>query len=147
MNQVPITRKSILIGVCISLLFLFGVCWAASSIIRVNVSDSAINITSVALTTDIRSDGSPVDNVSEFAEDQSKIFCVVDVSAVKPVTLTAKWYFGDTLVREDQSSVAQRGIFYIQPINGKSFSPGEYRVEIYLYNFNESTKTVHFSVK
>lgn len=145
-SKTPRYRKYGIVGFgCILVVVVFVL--VALLVIRLSVKTGSINIEEVTLTGAIRNeDGEPLDVRSEFSSSQSRIYCVVDLSAATPILLTVKWYHEDTLIREDRTAVTQRGVFYIEPLDGDSFSAGNYHVDIHLANFKKPLRTVSFSI-
>lgn len=113
---------------------------------KVDINSGRIDITDIRLTTSLTQDGKAVDNITEFSEIQPRIYCVVTVTSPKPIVLTAKWYHEGKMIREDRAVVEKTVVFYIQPMEGSFLSRGDYKIDLYLYDFPNDLRTINFSV-
>ena len=137
--------KGLLIGLgCFGILIIVFVVTVLVVFSRIQMNAGRIEITKAAITTGIDEQGNPLPSTDHFPADQPRIYCYVSVSSPKPISLGARWFYGDTLIYKDMELVNGWRAFYIEPSPGEIFKEGEYRVEIYLVD--EAIRTITFTV-
>jgi hypothetical protein len=110
-----------------------------------SLSRGSVTISDVVLTSGVTADLAPVDDVDHFDSSVPYIWCLVTLQTDQPVSIGARWYYGDTLVRDDRLHTDGVAAFAVEPGGGHSFPEGQYRVEIYLVE--EPLRTVYFTVE
>lgn len=118
---------------------------AIGATMRIERTSGSITITDVYLTTGLDAQGQPLPATTQFPPGQPRIYCVVTISAPKPVNVGVRWFYGDELIFDSMALVDGRRAYFIEPPPGKVFSEGEYRVEVYLVK--DPVRVIHFSVK
>lgn len=122
-----------------------GLAICAFSILPViRVEKGPVFIKDAFLTAEVRADGTTGERTTEFPSDTPRIWCIVDVEAPKPIRVGVRWYYEGKLIVDQVQIVERRGGWYIEPIPGERFQPGEYRVEVYLVR--KAIRTLYFKV-
>jgi hypothetical protein len=115
-----ITRTGCLIsaGCITSFLILIGI--ILFFVVRnINVSQGAITISDVVLTSELDEKGQPVSSTNHFSADQPRIYCRITLSSPKPVNVGVRWYREGGLIFEDSALVNGWRAFYIEPLPGE----------------------------
>ena len=120
------------------------VCGLSLLIVRIERTAGTITITEVILTTGFDAQGQPLAQANQFSPEQPRIYCVVKVSAPKPVNVGVRWFYSNEIIADEVVIVDGQHAWHIQPPAGQVFQEGVYRVEVYLVK--EPVRTVYFSV-
>lgn len=103
-----------------------------------------ITVEDVILTTGVDAQQEPVDQVAHFTPTIRTMYCVVKMSAPKPIPVVVRWYYQETLIGEESQTIDRTGVWWIRRTERPSFPEGPYRVEVYLYGY--LVRTAHFTV-
>ncbi len=91
--------------------------------------------------------GNPKEPTSIFTTADKRIYCTVAIRGPDHVKLGARWYYGDKLIGTEQwidLGTIHRGVWWLEMAPGRTFPPGNYRIEIFLVQ--AADKTVPFKV-
>ena len=129
---------------CLFIFFLITLLGLGIIKLNVTTTSGAIAITDVVTTTGFDSQGQPLPSSNRFSLNETRIYCFVTVKSPNPVNVGVRWFFENSLIYEDNATFNGSRAFFLQPLPGKVFQQGDYRVEIYLVE--ETLRTVQFSV-
>ena len=130
-----------------SSLFLVIICVtiALTARVQLNAVSGSISITDARVTSRIDEQGKPLSSDNIFSTQEPRIYCYVEVSAPKAVNIGVRWYRENELIFESREMVYQWRTFYIEPLSGRRFEEGNYRVDVFL--INDPIVTIPFTVE
>ncbi len=145
-------KKIILVLITVFIMFSLVACGSSSnsnSNSNTSSSSTSVSITDAHMTTDVDSQGKPIDTVASYKTSAAKFTVSAIIrSAPNNTKITFVWYYdGDkiTSAELDSGTISDRYIYgYLT--NTKAWPEGDYSVEIYIADNASPLSIVNFSV-
>jgi len=145
-------KKTVLILIVIFTLLALTACGSSSNTntnTNTSSSSSSVKVTDAHMTTNVDSDGKPLDTVTSYKTSAERFTVSAIIrNAPNNTKITFVWFYdGDevTSVDLDSGTIADRYIFgYLT--NTQAWPEGEYSVEIYIEDNSSPANVVNFTV-
>lgn len=137
-NSMKIIKSPFPIGCQIVVIIVMLCIFLCVGYLELTGQSGGYSLQTVILTTGLDSYGQPVNNSNTFSSKIPRIYCFSKMRGVFGIFVTShmvfRWYHEDEMITGHLASANSiwPQVVYIEPPNGKSFEPGQYRVEVQL---------------